>query len=166
MDIHETFIGHFVGTLGDSFHSLPDSQIGWVMTVREEQAMGVTSAPASLINEAHRQSLRVSIREAATVLRDVLTPGVVAYLTGVDATKTVARWASGETARLQEEHATRLRVAFELVEILTQFDAAETVRNWFVGSNPQLDDEAPATVLREGRFGEARAAALAFAAGG
>ncbi len=128
--------------------------------------MDATSAPASLISAAHRHAMQVPIREAATVLRDVLTPGVVAYLTGVDATKTVARWASGETARLQEEHATRLRVAFELVEILTQFDAAETVRNWFVGSNPQLDDDAPASVLREGRFGAVRAAALAFAAGG
>ncbi|MDQ6833397.1 MAG: XRE family transcriptional regulator [Chloroflexota bacterium] len=128
--------------------------------------MDATSAPASLINEAHRHAMQVPIREAATVLRDVLTPGVVAYLTGVDTTKTVARWASGETARLQEEHAMRLRVAFELVEILTQFDAAETVRNWFVGSNPQLDDAAPASVLREGRFGAVRAAALAFAAGG
>ncbi len=95
----------------------------------------------------------------AAALREVLTPRLAAYVTGVDATRTVARWAQGETARL--------RTAYEIVRLLEgAHEAPETIQAWFLGMNPVLDDRSPARALHEGDHAGARAAAVAFLAEG
>jgi hypothetical protein len=97
----------------------------------------------------------------------VLTPQLAAYVTGVDATRTVARWAQGETARLRADHATRLRAAYEIVRLLERaHESPGTIQAWFLGMNPVLDDRSPARALREGDHAGARAAAVAFLAEG
>jgi len=129
--------------------------------------MAVAYVTDTLIIQAHREAMRVSPAEGATALRDVLTPRLAAYVTGVDATRTVARWAQGETARLCADHAIRLRAADEIVRLLGRaHESPETIQAWFLGMNPVLDDRSPALALREGDHAGARAAAVAFLAEG
>ncbi len=129
--------------------------------------MAVIHAPETRIAHAYQEAMRVSNAEGAAVLRDVLTPRLAAYVTGVDATRTVARWARGETARLRADHATRLRTAYEIVRLLERgHEAPTTIQAWFLGMNPILDDRSPARALHEGDHAGARAAAVAFLAEG
>lgn len=128
----------------------------------------MTFAPVAetVLTQAHRAAMRVSPAEGAATLRAVLTPRLAAYVTGVGATRTVARWAQGETARLRADHATRLRAAYEIVRLLSAHESPETIQAWFLGMNPVLDDRSPARALNEGDHAAARAAAIAFLAEG
>jgi hypothetical protein len=129
--------------------------------------MAVAHVTDTLVAQAHREAMRVSPAEGAAALREVLTPRLAAYVTGVDATRTVARWAQGETARLRADHATRLRAAYEIVRLLEGAHESEgTIQAWFLGMNPVLDDRSPARALREGDQAGVRAAAVAFLAEG
>ncbi len=128
--------------------------------------MSVISTPAAIIRETFAESVRVPIPEGAALLREVLTPKMAAYVTGVGSTKTVARWARGETREIRPESEARLRAAYSIVRLLAHFDAPTTIRGWFLGMNPLLDDASPADLLRAGEVGRVRAAALAFAADG
>ena len=129
--------------------------------------MAVMHASETMLAQAHREAMRISPAAGAAALREVLTPRLAAYVTGVDATRTVARWAQGETARLRADHATRLRTAYEIVRLLEgAHEAPETIQAWFLGMNPVLDDRSPARALREGDHAGARTAAVAFLAEG
>lgn len=129
--------------------------------------MAVIQDTDTLIAQVYREALRVSPAEGAAVLRAVLTPRLAAYVTGVDATRTVARWACGETARLRADHATRLRTAYEIVRLLERaHESPTTIQAWFLGMNPILDDRSPARALHEGDHAGTRAAAVAFLAEG
>lgn len=121
---------------------------------------------AQLIEQAYRLSLKVSVDGAATLLQEVLSRKLTAYIAGVKDAKTVTRWAHGEVADIRVESEQRLRTAYEIVQLLLQFDTAPTVKAWFIGMNPQLGDRSPAEAIREGRFTEALGAARAFVAGG
>src|ERR1700710_1148352 len=119
------------------------------------------------MTQAQREAIRASPAEGATALREVLPPRRAAYVTGVDATRTVARWAQGETAHLRADHATRLRAAYEIVRLLERaHESPGTIQAWFLGMNPVLDDRSPARALHEGDHAGARAAAVAFLAEG
>ncbi len=132
-----------------------------------EGLMAVAQAAEIVLTQAHREGMRVSTAEGATALRAVLTPRLVAYITGVDATRTVARWARGETANLRSDHATRLRTAYEIVRLLEQArESPATIQAWFLGMNPVLDDCSPARAVREGDYAGARTAAVTFLAEG
>jgi len=132
-----------------------------------EGLMAVAHAAETLIIQAHREAMRVSTAEGATTLRNALTPRLAAYVTGVDATRTVARWARGETANLRTDHATRLRTAYEIVRLLEgAHESPEMIQAWFLGMNPVLDDCSPARAVREGDYAGARTAAVTFLAEG
>ena len=128
--------------------------------------MHAVSTPTDLIRETFEESIRVPIQDEAALLREVLTPRMAAYVTGVESTKTVARWARGETQGIRPASEKRLRAAYGIVRLLAHFDAAPTIRGWFLGMNPLLDDASPADVLRAGDVARVRAAALDFAASG
>jgi len=129
--------------------------------------MSATEVRESLLAQAYREAMRVSPADGAALIRSVLTPRLATYVTGVQATKTVARWARGETANLRTENATRLRVAYEIVRLLQHArESPETIQAWFLGMNPVLDDVSPARALHDGNYKGVRAAACAFAAEG
>jgi len=141
--------------------------IGRFRCLAREDPMAVMHASDTLVARAHREAMRISPAAGAAALRDVLTARLVAYVTGVDATRTVARWARGETAHLRADHAMRLRTAYEIVRLLEgAHEAPETIQAWFLGMNPILDDRSPARALHEGDHTGARAAAVAFLAEG
>jgi hypothetical protein len=123
-----------------------------------------------LVEAANRQSIRTPFADVAYFLQDVLGRQLVAYIAGVEATKTVSRWASGKVDAPRLKHEKRLRIAYEITFLLTAFEAPRVVKAWFIGLNPQLDDRAPAEVIRkasdDAELKEAVAAARAFIAGG
>ncbi len=129
--------------------------------------MIVAEKPDTLLTAVHREAMRITPAEGAAALRDVLTPRLAAYVTGVEATRTVARWARGETASLREGHTTRLRAAYEIVRLLQgAHEAPATIQAWFLGTNPALDDRSPARALHDGDLAGARTAAVSFLAEG
>lgn len=131
-----------------------------------EEHLG-TAADQSVVAIAHRQAMRAPLSEVASMLQEVLTRRLTAYLCGVRDGKTILRWASGEVTEIrQHETEQKLRTAYEIVQLLLQFDAPSTVRAWFIGMNPELGDMAPAEVIREGRLADAMGAARAFIAHG
>lgn len=131
-----------------------------------EEQISVTPEQ-SVVNLAHRQAVQAPLSEVASMLQEVLTRRLTAYLCGVKDGKTILRWASGEVTEIrQHETEQKLRTAYEIVQLLLQFDAPSTVRAWFIGMNPELGDVAPAQVIREGRLQDAMGAARAFIAHG
>jgi hypothetical protein len=97
-------------------------------------------------------------------LNTVLGRDVVAVLVG-QPERTVTRWITGaETPSVHDKDL--LRVVFQIVQKISEVDSDEVVRAWFMGMNPLLDDESPIEVLRDGRVGDAMAAARVFADAG
>lgn len=98
---------------------------------------------------AYEDSVRLTLPEVVTKLREILGVRLVAYIGNVKSTQPVATWASGQRSP-GEIDADRLRLAFQIAGLLRERYSATTVQSWFKGMNPALGDAAPARVLREG----------------
>jgi len=115
----------------------------------------------------HRQAVTAPLREVASMLQDVLSQPLTAYIAGVKEGKTVHRWATGEIAVVRDVATEqRLRAAYEITQLLLREEAPSTVRAWFIGMDPYLEDRSPAETLRAGQHKEALEAALVFIANG
>ncbi len=124
-------------------------------------------ATTSAVQRAHRQATEASISEIATLLQEILSRRITAYIAGVKDARTVTRWASGEVMEIRDyKMEQQLRTAYQITQVLLTVDAAETVRAWYIGMNPFLGDESPAQTIREGRLKEALDAAHQFLAYG
>lgn len=107
------------------------------------------------------------VSEVASVLQELLSRRLTAYLAGVKDGKTVTRWAIGAVTEIRDhETEQRVRTAYAVAQLLLSDDSAQTVRAWFIGLNPQLGDVAPAEAIRDGRLKDVLAAARAFMVGG
>jgi Holliday junction resolvase-like predicted endonuclease len=122
------------------------------------------AADAALLDQAHQQALRVSIREAAGELQALLTRQMAAYVANVKDVKTITRWVRGAVTDIRPESEARLRTAYEIFALLTRFEAPDTVRAWFIGMCPQLGDVSPARAIHDGDLQGALNAARTFAA--
>jgi hypothetical protein len=124
-------------------------------------------AATSTMTQAHRQAVSAPLSEVASVLQDVLTRRLTAYVVGVKDSKTVSRWASGEITDVRDPAVEqRLRTAYEIARMLLDGGSAEAVRSWFIGLDPLLDDVPPAEAIRDGRLRESLVAARTFLSGG
>jgi hypothetical protein len=111
---------------------------------------------------AHDRSIRLEAAELVDGLRSILGAQLVAYLAGVNETRTVREWADGE----RQPRATtlkRLRTAYRAAAFLERRESRAIVQAWFQGLNPMLEDRSPARLLREGDVDEAGSAVLAAA---
>ena len=127
----------------------------------------VAAERGTMFHEVHRWATTASVRDVATVLQEVLSRRLTAYIAGVRDAKTVSRWVSGEIGEIRDYEAERrLRTAYEIVQMLLIEESPRTVRAWFIGLDPNLDDVSPAEAIAEGRQREALAAARAFLAAG
>jgi hypothetical protein len=118
-------------------------------------------------HHVHRLATTAPVREVATLLQDVLSRRLTAFIAGVTDGKSVTRWASGEVTTIRDyEMEQRLRTSYEIAQLLLSGDSPQTVKAWFIGLNPQLGDTSPAEAIREGKLRESLAAARAFAVGG
>ena len=122
---------------------------------------------ASIIERGHRQAVEASITAMASLLSELLSRRMTAYLAGVDNIKTVSRWISGDVTQIRDPAVERrLRGAYEIAIMLMQVNAPEVVRAWFISLNPQLDDATAVEAIHDDRLKEAMTAARAFVAGG
>ncbi|MGQ9676108.1 MAG: XRE family transcriptional regulator [Chloroflexota bacterium] len=102
----------------------------------------------SVNRAAHDLAARTPIAAVAGYLQDALGQRLTAVIARVSDTKAVGQWAKG-TRRPHPEVETRLRHAFQVVQLLMQVESSETVRAWFLGMNPELDDQSPAMMIAE-----------------
>ena len=122
-------------------------------------------AARSKAHEAHRVAVEYGINDIARFLSDELGRSLTAHIANVSDLKAVTEWANG--ARVPHEGAQqRLRAAFQIFHELQNDDSSHTVRQWFIGMNPQLNDEAPADLIRDGRYKDVLIAARVYITGG
>ena len=103
--------------------------------------------------KAHRDSRRLAFPELVNGLRDMLGARLVAYIGHVTNTRTVREWIEGKHDPGDAVIAA-LRDTYFIAALLCEEESRETVQAWFQGMNPDLDDFAPATLLRNERYGE------------
>lgn len=121
----------------------------------------------SIIERGHRQAVEASVQAMASLLSELLSRRMTAYIVGVDNVKTVSRWIAGNVTKIRDTGVEmRLRTSFEIATMLMQVDAPEVVRAWFISLNPQLGDVTPVEVIHNGDLKEVMAAARAFVTGG
>lgn len=132
--------------------------------------MTVTSSGARPDLAAHGDAVRLTPEVLVKELRALLGARLVAYLGGVQETRAVRQWADGTRAISSRDVEQRLRVAYQVARLITVRDSTGVAQAWFQGMNPHLQDQAPATVLRDGDVAadgpRVLAAARAFAATG
>ena len=122
---------------------------------------------ASIIERGHRQAVEASIKAMASLLSELLSRRMTAYIAGVDNVKTVSRWIAGEVTQIRDPAVERrLRGAYEISIMLMQVNGPEVVRAWFISLNPQFGDATPVEVIHGDQLKDAMMAARAFVAGG
>jgi hypothetical protein len=111
---------------------------------------------------AHDESIRLEPSELVDGLRKILGSQLVAYIAGVNETRTVREWAEG-TRQPRSPALQRLRTTYQAAAFLERRESRAIVQAWFQGLNPFLEDRSPARVLREGSADESGIAVLAAA---
>lgn len=120
-----------------------------------------------MVQQAHRQTVNAPLSTIASVLQEVLSRRVTAFIVGVKDGKTVSRWASGEISEIRDPMVEqRLRTAYEITCLLFNVSSPRTAKAWFLGMNPELDDLSPAEAIRDGKGREAMSAARVFITNG
>lgn len=97
--------------------------------------------------------MRIDLAEVATLLSDLLGTPLVAHIGGVQETRAVRQWAEGSRGSSATTER-RLRLALQVALMIEAADGPDVARAWMVGMNPILDDEAPASVIRDGDLDE------------
>lgn len=120
-----------------------------------------------MVQQAHRQTVHAPLTTIASVLQEVLSRRVTAYIVGVKDAKTVSRWASGEITEIRNPDVEqRLRTAYAITQLVLSVTSPRVVKAWFIGMNPELEDISPAEAIREGHGREAMLAARVFVTNG
>ena len=97
---------------------------------------------------AHKRAHVQPIAGVVAELRELLSPKLVAYISGVGETRATRQWAEGLRAPHPETQ-TRLRTALQAALIISDAYDTATAQAGMQGIDPALDDRAPATVLRD-----------------
>jgi hypothetical protein len=115
--------------------------------------------------DAHRRTVSMSTADIARFLQDNLGQRLTARITNLSDHRQVGKWASGEnTPRPEAEE--RLRATLQVLHLIQGAESLYTARAWLIGMNPQLNDEAPLTVIADGRYRDVMVAARAYVDGG
>ncbi|WP_030561843.1 hypothetical protein [Streptomyces aureocirculatus] len=120
---------------------------------------------AASAERAHLATVRMSIADIARFLQENLGQRLTARITNINDARQVGKWASGTSAPRQEAEE-RLRAALQVFQLIQDAESLYTARAWMIGMNPQLQDEAPLTVIADGRFRDVMVAARAYVDGG
>lgn len=111
---------------------------------------------------AHRDTVRLDIREVARRLNTSLGGTLVAALAGAKDTKASLKWAKEDGPSPRPEVMKRLSFAHEQWQRVADAEGEHVARVWFIGANPWLDYDTPINAIREGRFREVGIAANAM----
>jgi len=102
-----------------------------------------------VLQNAHKQSIRVPPHEQATFVQETLGSRLAAAALGLKDTRTLSSWARGGPIRSTDgEH--RLQVLFRVVTALTDAFSPAVAAAFLRGSNPVLGDRSPMIVLADG----------------
>jgi len=104
-----------------------------------------------------------NVHEVVRRLNAALGPALVANLADTTDRILPLEWARPEGPEPGLEAQTRLWQALEAWWTVSRSEGDELARQWFIGVNPHLGEDTPVTAIREGRFKEVSAAALAMA---
>lgn len=96
--------------------------------------------------EAHNEAMSLAMESVVASLTELLGAPTVAALGGVQETRAVQQWITGN--RLPQRPHT-LRFALQLALMISTLASRELARAWFHGANPQLDDLTPLAILRD-----------------
>src|SRR2546423_15547309 len=99
--------------------------------------MAVAEAKPDLA--AYQQVMRMSMREVAAALVELLGGRLAAYLGGVKETRAVKQWIAGDR-QPQGDSVDRLREALTVAIMLASKEHKSTIQAWLQGLNPQLGD--------------------------
>lgn len=124
-----------------------------------------TAKSTASAERAHVTTVRMSIADIARFLQDNLGQRLTARITNISDPRQVGKWVSGDSAPRQEAE-DRLRAALQVFQLIQDAESLHTARAWMIGMNPQLEDEAPLTVIADGRFKDVMVAARAYVDGG
>lgn len=87
-------------------------------------------------------------------LRKTIGDKLTAYLSGVNGTKIIRRWANEDCKPRYSDVLNKLATARNVTEIvLGQYDV-ETLQSWLLGTNTSLMGASPANVIRDYRYPE------------
>ncbi|QIS17137.1 hypothetical protein [Nocardia terpenica] len=114
---------------------------------------------------SHVETARLPHPELARQLVQHLGPTLVALIANVRDRKLPHKWAQADGPRPRDAALVRLQVAHRCWSMLATAEGSDTARSWFIGANPRLGEESPALAIREGRYPEVVAAAVAFVDG-
>ncbi|MBF6171890.1 hypothetical protein [Nocardia blacklockiae] len=114
---------------------------------------------------SHVETARLRPSELARQLVQHLGPTLVALVAGVRDRKLPHKWAHADGPRPRDAALARLQVAHRCWILLATAESEDVARSWFIGANPRLGEESPAVAIREGRYAEVIAAAVAFVDG-
>ena len=121
--------------------------------------MTTTTKPTAVA--VHAVTTRLTIKDIAEILQEVLGQRLTAHLAGLSDAKAIGAYARGEREPRVEVEA-RLRLAHQVLQIVVEADSDHVARAWFIGQNPQLDNDSPAEAIREDRLKDVLSAANAF----
>lgn len=113
---------------------------------------------------AYNESIRQTVPQIVSDLRDRLGAKLVAYIANVTETRAVRSWIEKEREPAPNTVQV-LRTAFRVATLIDRSEGDGVAATWFQGMNPQLGDQSPARVLHEDRTEEARARVLKAAQG-
>jgi hypothetical protein len=108
-----------------------------------------TNHMTTAVHAAFNKSIEEELDKVAGTLQDRLGQRLVSYIVGLS-TKTIGRWARGETGGASTAAAEgKLRAVYR-VSLLFAERSDRTFRAWMASPNPYLGEEVPAEVLRNG----------------
>ena len=111
-------------------------------------AVDAKGRAAEVLENAHKQSVRVPPDEQAQFVQQVLGSRLAAAALGLKDTRTLSSWARGGPIRGTDgEH--RLQVLFRVVTAIADAFSPAVAAAFLRGSNPSLGDQAPLVVLAD-----------------
>lgn len=117
---------------------------------------------ATITGAAHAKAARVDIREITRRLNAALGATLVSALAGSKDMKISYKWAQQDGPSPKPESMRRLQFAYAQWIAISEAEGEHVARMWFIGSNPWLDQDSPVDAIRENRFKETAAAAIAM----
>ncbi len=115
-------------------------------------------------NDAHQESMKLSVPEKAGFLLSSVGPRIAAASLGLADARQVKRWAASEETIEPREYlvAERLDALYWIVRAVTEIYSTAVAARFIRSSNPQLHDAAPLVALADA--GDERAISRVVAA--
>lgn len=116
----------------------------------------------TITGTAHARTARLGIREIVRRLNAALGATLVAALAGSKDRKISYKWAHQDGPNPNASAVKRLQFAYAQWILVSEAEGEHVARMWFIGANPWLDHDSPIDAIRNDKFRETAAAAVAM----